>query len=174
VEVEHDGRKTIVRQPHPGNDIGQLLAIYPSLEKYVESRRLPFIALIDRFRRSLATPESTVVTCGYAFADQHINELLFDAARLYPRSEIVALFHGDPPRVALDVALELPNFTVFGPTYGVIGSSRLPWSESSDDLLMAQDGRFRLGDFAVLADLLARSRAPGEASGSSDVERTPE
>jgi len=35
-----------------------MLAIYPSFQKYEESRRLPFVALADRLRRSLAIPET--------------------------------------------------------------------------------------------------------------------
>jgi len=41
-----------------------MLAIYPSFQKYEESRRLPFVTLADRLRRSLAIPETVVVTSG--------------------------------------------------------------------------------------------------------------
>ena len=64
-------------------------AIYPSDAKYDESRRVPFMVLQDRLRRALAQPETLTLVAGYSFSDEHLNEVLFDAALRRPRSEII-------------------------------------------------------------------------------------
>lgn len=152
-----DGRNAIVRTGSPAlPDPDRVVAIYPSFQKYEESRRLPFVALADRFRRSLAIPETIVITCGYSFGDQHINELLFDAARHYPRSEVTATFFNQIPQDVIDRALELPNLTALGAQTAVIASKQDGWEPPQDPAEWWQDNRFALGDFRVLAALLAR------------------
>src|SRR5262249_37300105 len=64
-------------------------AIYPSDTKYDESRRVPFVVLQDRLRRALYQPETLVIISGYSFSDDHLNELLFEAASKRQRSELV-------------------------------------------------------------------------------------
>lgn len=68
-------------------------AIYPSDTKYDESRRVPFVVLHDRLRRALHHPETLMIVTGYSWSDDHLNEVIFDAARHRPRSEIVAFAH---------------------------------------------------------------------------------
>ena len=87
MEATVNGRDELVRV---GSPVGTAAAIYPSDEKYEESRRLPFVALMDRFRRALVEPETITLICGYSFGDEHLNEMIFDAAHRHPRSEVVA------------------------------------------------------------------------------------
>jgi hypothetical protein len=158
-----DGNGRVVRTG-AATSAGQVAAIYPSDEKYDESRRVPFTVLQDRFRKALAVPESLTLVSGYSFGDQHLNEIIFDAARRYPRSEIIVFCHG-----AIDPTLEglnLPNLSVYGATEAVIGSERRPWKTmASAPESLWKDGKFVLGDFASLASFLSRS---------SRVERWPE
>jgi SIR2-like protein len=152
-----DGRNVIVRTGSPAlPDPDRVVAIYPSFQKYEESRRLPFVALADRLRRSLAIPETLVVTCGYSFGDQHINELLYDAARHFPRSEVTATFFNNIPQDVIARALELPNLTALGAETAVIGGTQEGWEVPQDPAEWWQNDRFALGDFRVLAALLAR------------------
>lgn len=142
----------------------QIAAIYPSDEKYDESRRVPFTVLLDRFRRALAVPESLTLISGYSFGDQHLNEIIFDATLRYPRSEIIVFCHSD-----IYPALEsriLPNLSVYGATEAIIGAQRRPWKPKTDapESLWSAD-KFVLGDFSKLASFLSRS---------SRVERWPE
>jgi hypothetical protein len=55
--------------------------IYPSREKYLESRKLPFLAFQDRLRKFLTIGEGLLITCGYSFRDQHLNEIIFQGLR---------------------------------------------------------------------------------------------
>lgn len=49
--------------------------IYPQSIKYLATQRDPFAAQFDLLRRSLgAREENILVTCGYSFGDEHINQ----------------------------------------------------------------------------------------------------
>jgi len=99
-------------------------AIYPSDTKYDESRRVPFVVLQDRFRRSLHHPETLCLVAGYSFGDAHINELLFKAAGKRERSEIVVFCHSTIPESLATKAASTPNIQVIAPTEGMIGGQR--------------------------------------------------
>lgn len=135
-----------------------LAAVLPSDQKYEESRRVPFVVLQDRLRNSLAEPESITVVCGYSFGDDHINELLLDAARRHPRSEIVVLCNSKIP--AQLAGLSLPNVTVLASREGIIGGVRGSWAEpsSSLDSELFDEGALRIGSFSVLSTFLIRNR----------------
>src|SRR5690606_29959946 len=50
------------------------IMIYPQATKYVETQKDPFFYLFNGFRNALNYNEDNVlVTCGYSFGDNHIN-----------------------------------------------------------------------------------------------------
>jgi hypothetical protein len=65
---------------HPAKKDQQLL-IYPSHLKYDQSRRMPYLAMIDRLRAFFRDTNSVLVVSGYSFADDHLNEVLLDGLR---------------------------------------------------------------------------------------------
>lgn len=140
---------------------GEPAAIYPSDTKYDESRRVPFVVLQDRFRRALSHPETLIVISGYSFADEHLNEMLFDAARRRPRSEFLAFCFDAIPDPLAERALTTPNLQAAGAKEAIIGGVRAAWAPpdgAPEDLW--KDGAFALGDFRNLATFLARSTPP--------------
>lgn len=157
VNWEWDGDQEIVRLGQSVQD-GLAAAIYPSDTKYEESRRVPFVVLQDRLRRALQQPETLVLIAGYSFGDDHLNEMLFDAAARRERSEFVAFCYSTIPEVLADRALRTPNLQVVASNEAILGGVRGTWKEpveSPPDLWV--DGRFALGDFRHLGAYLARS-----------------
>ncbi len=147
------------------------LAIYPSLQKYEESRRIPFVVLGDRFRRSLAIPETLCIVSGYSFGDDHINQLLFDAARFHRASEVLALFYSKIPDHVADRARTVPNLTLLGPARAVIGGIDAEWDALPGDTPFWNDGAFTLGDFRALSSfLLFNTRREGPRDDSEDLD----
>ena len=144
--------------PHDGAS-----AIYPSDEKYEESRRVPFVVLMDRFRRALVEPETITLVSGYSFGDAHLNEMLFDAAYRHPRSEVLALCFGDLPAVLVDRASTTRNLVALSPTDAIIDGRRAAWRPGDDVPGVFEGGKFLLGDFARLADFLSRRVAQTDA-----------
>ena len=132
------------------------VAIYPSDEKYEDSRRLPFVALMDRFRRALLEPETITLVAGYSFGDAHLNEMLFDAAQRHPRSEVVGFCFGDIPREVEERAASTRNLVVLSPGSAIVDGRKAEWSSATDIPGVFEGGSFLLGDFARLAAFLAR------------------
>lgn len=151
-----DGQQ-IVRLGQPVPE-GQAAAIYPSDTKYEESRRVPFVVLQDRFRRALHQPETLVLITGYSFADDHLNELLFDAAARRERSELVAFCYSEIPTALVERALTTPNIQAVTAGEAIIGGVRADWAapEDAPPGLWHED-QLALRDFRHLASYLARS-----------------
>lgn len=163
----------IVRETESG--AGEL--IYPSMHKYDESRKQPYVAMLEHLGRVLGRREETVlVTVGYSFSDQHINGVLFDALDARERTHIISLQFGELPvdHELIKRAGARHNLLVYGPETAVVGGIRGPWrliepvdvrtaelldvpfdSDGAPDAdVHATTGRFRLGDFAWLAKCL--------------------
>lgn len=157
----------IVRMGQPAT--GLPAAIYPSDAKYEESRRVPFLVLQDRLRRALHQPETIVLVSGFSFTDDHLNEMLFDAATRRERSEFVVFSHGDISNDLAERATHTPNIQVAGRSEAILGGVRGDWDAPADDIQgLWKDGTFALADFAQLASYLARSSAKdGQAYGDA-------
>ena len=76
-------------------DLGQDkdILIYPSMLKYNESKKQPYIALIDRLTNFLRQEDTVLITCGYAFGDEHINERILTALNDASSGHVIALFY---------------------------------------------------------------------------------
>src|SRR6185437_2261299 len=138
---------------------GVAAAIYPSDAKYDESRRVPFVVLQDRLRRSLNQPETLLIITGYSFSDPHLNEMIFDAATRRERSETVALCYDAIPAELAERAARTPNLQFAAATEAILGGERANWSPAEGDVptTIWENGRFALRDFAKLAAYLAKS-----------------
>jgi hypothetical protein len=53
--------------------------IHPSHLKYDESRKMPYLAMMDRLKAFLAKARAVLIICGYSFRDVHINSLISQA-----------------------------------------------------------------------------------------------
>ncbi len=167
-----DGKSRITRLSGPEPKSGDELMIFPSREKYNESRKLPFITFQDRFRKSLSSGESLLIVAGYSFSDEHINEIIFQSLRSNPRLAITALMFGEKSKKSDNPSLVLPdricrhakeyrNLTILGPDKACIGGITAHWKSSEkrkDDELLPfwnKDSKlFTLGNFDLFASYL--------------------
>lgn len=158
--VDRDGKKKIIRSSNRTPIIGDELMIYPSKQKYDESRRLPFIVFQDRMRRFLASGEVLFVIAGYSFGDDHINEIIFEALRSNNRLAITALVYGESStnRIVSERVLRYgfdnPNFSILGPDKACIGGVIAKWDVNELTLIneIFWDNAkqiFDLGDFVT-------------------------
>ncbi len=143
-----------------GTAIDKSAAIYPSDTKYDDSRRMPFVVLQDRFRRALLHPETLTLIAGYSFGDEHLNEIIYDAASTKERSEIVVFCRSKIPDALAKRALRIPNIQIAAANEAIIGGVRADWEKPQEieypEAIWKGDA-FALGDFAVLAAYLAKS-----------------
>lgn len=154
--------KEIVRTGQPVSK-GLPAAIYPSDEKYEESRRVPFLVLQDRLRRALHQSETLVLISGFRFGDDHLNEMLFDAAGRRERSEFVVFSYDNLTEELAERAGSTPNIQVIGQSEAVLCGERGAWKAPDHDIQdIWKDGKMVLPDFTHLAAYLARSSALGD------------
>ena len=145
----------------------QSYLIYPSHLKYDQSRKMPYLAMLDRLKAFLLAPSSMLFTCGYSFADEHINDVICRSLEANPTAHVFACVYGeldsDIYKLARLCASSNPNLSLLGFDKAIIGRALGNWiADESDDLLLppgilVRDGdnvSLRLGDFAALGTLL--------------------
>ena len=159
--------------------------IYPSHLKYEQSRRMPYLAFLDRLRVFLRAPSATLLTCGFSFRDEHLNEVLLEGAEGNPGAAVFGLLHGELSRYrnAIEIATTRPNLTILAADGGVIGTHRDAWltaedpPTTSDEIAVRWDKpaasaaapSFLLGDFTQFATLLTdvMGRSPEFVAGDA-------
>jgi hypothetical protein len=144
--------------------------ILPSLRKYDESRKQPYVSMLDRLRNVLTERNDIILICaGYSFSDQHINEVVFEALESNPGLHVFALCFDDPPTDGILVrkARTQRKLLVLSQNRAIVGASEGTWkvtdpkhSANRLDGLFDLDkpdepsGELRLGDFNSFCALL--------------------
>jgi hypothetical protein len=156
------GGERITRLSGTGIRPGAELVIFPSREKYAQSRKLPFIAFQDRFRKFLSLGECHVAVVGYSFSDEHLNDIIFQSLRSNPRLAITAFIYGNLFDHIIQYAKEYRNLTLYGADKMCIGGITKSWSEPTREPKNSESfpfwdekkKRFILGDFVAFASFL--------------------
>lgn len=158
----------------------QSYLIYPSHLKYDQSRKMPYLAMLDRLKAFLLSPSALLFICGYSFADEHINDIICRSLEANPTAQVFAFVFGnlDEPKYALgkECASSTPNLSMLAFDKGIVGRNVGEWQmEEADTLplpagILVKDGTvvsLKLGDFSALGDLLrGLSRADDEPNES--------
>lgn len=81
----------------PGLSDGEALnlMIYPNAAKDRETAAYPYVELFRDFAASVCRPNSTLISFGYSFGDEHINRVIEDMLTI-PSAHLVVIAHGDP------------------------------------------------------------------------------
>lgn len=106
--------------------------IYPSHLKYDQSRKMPYLALMDRLRSKLSESNTTLVTVGYSFADQHINEILLQGLEANSATHIFGFMFEDLEKYpgAQILAEKRSNLSILAPRSGIINGAKREWTVS--------------------------------------------
>jgi hypothetical protein len=70
------------------------LMIYPSTSKKTYTLDYPYSELLRQFSNSIVTPQSVLITFGYSFCDEHINDLIYQALTIPSFTLIIIDFMG--------------------------------------------------------------------------------
>lgn len=153
---------------------GQRRVIYPSHLKYAQSRRMPYLAMLDRLRNFLRQASAVLVVCGYSFRDDHLNEVILQGLRGNPTAMGFGLLFGelgDHPK-AVSLAGDRPNLSLLADDGAVVGTRAGEWlrrGQGEDtpqspgvEWSPAQEGdgdpvlraRLGLGDFELLGSFV--------------------
>ena len=71
------------------------LMIYPNSAKDRETAEYPYVELFRDFAAAICRPNSTLVTYGYGFGDDHINRVIHDMLTI-PSTHLVVISFNDP------------------------------------------------------------------------------
>ncbi|MCX6843489.1 MAG: SIR2 family protein [candidate division WOR-3 bacterium] len=156
-------------------DEGSRRVIHPSYLKYQESRRMPYLAMIDRLRAFLKLPTATLFLCGYSFRDQHINEVIVQGLECTQTAVAFALLFDVIAEYsqAVSLASKRSNLIILARDGAVIGGQESRWPERDAETVSADNdewvkwmpidpanengkrtANFTLGDFAVFGEFL--------------------
>lgn len=143
--------------------------VYPSHLKYDQSRRLPYLAMMDRLKAFMRRPGAVLVTTGFSFRDQHINEVLDQSLRTNPTASVQGLLYGQLSSYeeATGMARNLPNLVLLAEDAGVVGTISAPWAATETDDGTQVETKSKLGDFVILGDLLRGMTGEREALGGA-------
>jgi hypothetical protein len=109
-------------------------------------------------RRSLHENETLTIITGYSFGDEHLNEMIFDAALRCERSEFVVFCYSAIPEVLAKKAALTPNIQVVTGKEAILSGQRADWGVNTNlPRGLWIDEQFALRDFKCLAEYLARS-----------------
>lgn len=156
---------------------GQKYLIYPSHLKFDQSRKMPYLALMDRLKDFLLCPSSILFMSGYSFSDDHINDIIVSGLKNNPSAMVYAFLFGPLNAGSYSKAIacgkQTPNLVIAAQDRAIIGRQEREWicSGSSDgggtaakiielkgEETEENEGRipchFHLGDFAKLGALL--------------------
>jgi hypothetical protein len=162
VKRDSSGYESIVRNAFAAPNPGTELVIYPSREKYVASRKLPFLSCMDRLRKSLVADECLFQVVGYSFRDQHLNEILRQGLRTNTRLTINAFAFGDPSGELVELARAYRNLSVYARTSACLQGNYGLWLQPPRKKQPGEQwpfwdqkkNEFLLGDFNAFARFL--------------------
>ena len=104
--------------------------IYPNAAKDTETSAYPYVELFRDFAAAVCRPNSTLVTYGYGFGDEHINRVVRDMLTI-PSTHLVMISYDDPlgrimrtyeemgrpPQISLLVGPKLANLATLTMNY---------------------------------------------------------
>lgn len=125
-------RDKIVRLSGECRTGGELM-IFPSRDKYTQSRRLPFLAYQDRLRRFLDTGETLLFVLGYSFSDQHLNEILTQGLQTNQRCAVTVLLFDAINDELVTLSSLHQNLSIYARAGVCLGGKIHPWQEPTEE-----------------------------------------
>jgi len=169
--------KNVVRSDEKAEN--QSYLIYPSHLKYDQSRKMPYLAMLDRLKEFLLNPSALLFISGYSFGDEHINDIICRALETNASAHVFSFMFGsldsEQYSKAKECALATPNLSVLAFDKGIIGRNEGEWAASDEPTafnlpsgIINVDAstkvcELKLGDFLVLGNLL-KNLSVGDAS----------
>jgi len=128
-----DSERGVIRGA--SNESSLKRVIHPSHLKYEESRRMPYLAMMDRLRAFLKQPSSVLVLCGYSFRDDHINEVILQGLQGTQTAIAFGLLYDEIDKYPKGIRLASgrSNLSLLGKNGGVISCREAHWNEKEEE-----------------------------------------
>lgn len=152
------------------------LMIYPNSAKDRETAEYPYVELFRDFAASICRPNSTLVTYGYGFGDEHINRVIHDMLTI-PSTHLVVISFDDPISRILKFYYESAHYAqmsmLIGKNLGDISNlanNYLPKSAiDRTTIRMAELLQHRLGAHSTPSVAPAVSTTPTKSSSTTSL-----
>lgn len=173
------GQKKVYRSSEIKEDASHL--IYPSHLKYEESRKMPYLALIDQLNRFIRRKSSLLILSGYSFNDGHLNDTIVNALKANPTAMVLGLMfesyedeEAERYPDAYRLAKKQHNLNIWTFDKAIIGTNLGDWDKSKNtededvdivsfvtsvqkaDSLSECEYLVKLGDFSVFTAFLKK------------------
>jgi len=138
-----DKQREKVLRKSPEDIKGKDILVYPSILKYSEAKKFPYISLTDRLSNLLKQDDTVLFICGYSFGDSHINEVILSALKTNTTSHVFVLFYDEykekveeqetikyslqKDSILAKIAKETKKISVYGMRNAVIGGVFGEW-----------------------------------------------
>ena len=119
-----DNKKVIRKHPDDSN-----IMVYPSLLKYDNSKKQPYVSFIDRLGKFVQKDDTVLFVCGYSFGDQHINAVIVNALKKASTSHVMGFYFDDLVEDSdiVRMAKNQPKMSIYSRNYAVIGGKYGRW-----------------------------------------------
>lgn len=192
-ETEKNKEGKVVKRVYRSSEIkeDESHLIYPSHLKYEESRKMPYLALIDQLSRFVRKKSSLLILSGYSFNDGHLNDSIVNALKANPTGMVLGLMYDtyemqDREGVLIErypeayrLAENRHNLNIWTYDKAIIGTSIGCWKvselgETDIDIKdfvhndeVDSDTLIKLGDFSEFTNFL--KKIIGSAKDGKDV-----
>lgn len=130
-------RKIIRKQPDDSK-----IMIYPSLLKYDNSKKQPYVSFMDRLSKFVKQDDSILFISGYSFSDQHINDVIVNALKSTSTSHVIGFYFDEllEDSDVVTLAKRQSKLSIYSKEYAVIGGRYGQWRlknvPNNDDSIM--------------------------------------
>jgi hypothetical protein len=145
-EEEKDKDGKVVKKVYRSSEIKENAShlIYPSHLKYEESRKMPYLALIDQLSRFIRKKSSLLILTGYSFNDNHLNDTIINALKANPTAMVLGLMFGpyhsevsgesdESYQNAYKLAKKQHNLNIWTDDKAIIGTNLGSWKKITND-----------------------------------------
>ena len=123
-QLNNEHKKIIRKQPDDGK-----IMIYPSLLKYDNSKKQPYVSFMDRLAKFVKQDDSILFVSGYSFRDQHINVVIDNALKRTSTSHVIGFYYGELENDSdvVKLAKRQPKLSIYSKKHAVIGGKYGEW-----------------------------------------------
>ena len=144
--------------------------IFPSHLKYDQSRKMPYLAMLDRLQSFILKKSSVLFICGYSFGDEHINEVISRSLQSNATAMAFGFMYGGLnedkysnaeacARLTVNLSLIGGNGAVIGRKFGVWNFEKFDEQQYAEIVERDNAGTLSsvaLGDFCKFAQMVSR------------------
>lgn len=112
---------------------GAKMLIYPSLEKYMASKKSPYISYFERMTKFLSKGDKNFVILGYSFSDDHINDVFISSLMKNQKLNIISFAYSEEDYKRIkELAVIHPNLSLYTKGKCIVNCTEQPFIDDKN------------------------------------------